>query len=554
MSRWSKGAKAALFTSSALALAVSMAVNAAPSQDRYIVKFKPGKSTEAKGLVKRAGGSVALDLKKHDAMAVTLPAQALKGFQNNPNIEYIEEDAKRHLMAETSPWGLTSVAANTPELTDAQAGNTTVCIIDSGYQADHTDLAANQVAGTNNSGTGNWYEDQNHHGTHVAGTIAAVANGEGVVGVLPNGQVNLHIIKVFNADGWGYTSSLVNAVDTCVANGAKVINMSLGGGRSSRTERNAFDSYYSQGVLAIAAAGNDGNSSHSYPASYDAVVSVAAVDNNHEWANFSQYTSQVEVSGPGEAILSSVPMGAGHLGDLVVGGQSWFDRGVVPHNRFEDQGSGYMPVPMPGQASGALAQCDTSAGSYNCGDMTGKICVTERLADQGGSSYPEIDAVKACQTAGAVASVVYSRAAKPGLQNPFLVDWDNELSIPSVSISRADGLELLGHLGENASLSVTTGGEHAYYNGTSMATPHVTGVAALVWSQHPTCSAAEIRSALSSTAVDLDVAGRDDRTGYGLVNAVAAHDYLSAQGCTGSTGGSTGGGKPGKGGKGKAKL
>ncbi len=85
--------------------------------------------------------------------------------------------------------------------------------------------------------------------------------------------------------------------------------------------------HFNNGVLLIAAAGNDGNNTHSYPASYDAVMSVASVDSNKNHSAFSQYTNQVEISGPGEAILSTVTRGEGRLADIVIAGQSLFAEG-----------------------------------------------------------------------------------------------------------------------------------------------------------------------------------------------------------------------------------
>ena len=129
------------------------------------------------------------------------------------------------------------------QLPDTNTANRKVCIIDSGYDKNHEDLSANTgVTGEYDAGTGWWYTDENHHGTHVAGTIAAINNsGVGVVGVNANKLLKLHIVKVFGKDGWAYSSSLASAANKCGAAGANVISMSLGGGRSSKTEQRAFD-------------------------------------------------------------------------------------------------------------------------------------------------------------------------------------------------------------------------------------------------------------------------------------------------------------------------
>ncbi|MCL1093145.1 S8 family serine peptidase [Shewanella kaireitica] len=566
---------------SVLALSISASVSAAPSftpglhsnsaqlnsenplPKRYIVKFKTadaaaGFSTTTNAIDDaeyqpranevfshfRALNSVsAKEMKRigrSNSYTVKLDSKNIQALRFRADVDYVEEDVPRRLLSETTPWGQTYVGATT--LSDSQAGNRTICIIDSGYDRGHNDLNANNVTGTNNSGTGNWFDPGagNAHGTHVAGTIAAIANNEGVVGVMPNQNANIHVIKVFNSSGWGYSSSLVSAVDTCVSNGANVVTMSLGGSSSSNTERNALAAHESNGVLLIAAAGNDGNSTHSYPASYDAVMSVAAVDSNKDHAAFSQYTNQVEISGPGEAILSTVTRGEGRLADITIGGQSYFDNGVVPHNRYVQSGSSHVPTPYIGTATATLAECTVNGSTFNCGNMANKVCLVERVGNQG-ASYPEIDAVKACSSAGASAVIVYSNTSLPGLQNPFLVDSNNEAPLVSVSVDRATGLALRNQIGATVTVANTDNEDYEYYNGTSMATPHVSGVATLVWSHHTECSAAQVRAALNATAEDLETAGRDNNTGYGLVDAVAAKAYLDAS-CTGPTDPGTGGG------------
>ncbi len=515
-------------------------------ETRYIVKFRNsmGLSAAQSSLVQSANQdrfisqnklAVRKRLQAANAISVAMNPQQALNLGGDPSVEYVELDQPRRFLAQATTYGIGSVQANL--LSDVDAANTTVCIIDSGYDINHPDLSANNHSGSNDIGTGNWFVPGGSHGTHVAGTIAAVNNSEGVVGVLPNTNVNIHIIKVFNANGWGYSSDLVDAIQTCANNNASVVNMSLGGSGSSNTERNALQAIADGGVLLVAAAGNDGNTAHSYPASYDSVISVAAVDEANAQAEFSQATNQVELSAPGVAVLSSVALGDGQQSYITVGGTTYGDDRVVPHNRYILVGQSYQNAYIEGSATGALAACSVSGnGNYSCGNMSGQICIAERFGNESSGNYPEIDPVTACVNAGASAAIVYSNSALPGLQNPFLVDTNNEVDIPSVTVNRSLGQSLLASVGQTLTVETQLDTDYAYYNGTSMATPHVTGVAALVWSQHPDCSATEIRAALSASAMDIDNAGRDNRTGFGLVQAEAASNYLDTNGCAGGGG------------------
>ena len=357
---------------------------------------KPFDIAAAKSEVRKAGGAIKKELKKQKMVAATMSKSALNKLRNNPNVESIEVDVLRKPMAQTTPYGYTMVQANQFGQSDTTARK--VCIIDTGYNLGHPDLPGTNDGVTgqaNNSAVGNWYNDGNGHGTHVAGTIAAYDNNEGVVGVYPG--VNMHIVKIFNDNGqWTYASDLIDAISQCQDAGSNVVNMSLGGGSASATERNAMQSFTDAGMLLVAAAGNDGNSAKSYPASYDAVMSVAAVDSNENRASYSQYNDQVEIAAPGSAVQSTYPTNT-----------------------------------------------------------------------------------------------------------------------------------------------------YAALSGTSMATPHVAGGAALVWSYFPQCTNNEIRSALNATAEDKGSAGRDNFYGHGLMQLADAYNYLNTNGCAGGSGGGDNGTDPG---------
>ena len=274
--------RSTLALAAALAAAISFpaSVFAQQTHDRYIVQFLPGGGAAGSAAVRAAGGQVVLELGRHDAVAVRLPAAALPGLTRNPNVEYIELDPKRYPMAQqTTPYGITMVQADL--LDDSSAANRRVCIIDSGYRLDHEDLSnATNVTDSGNRGAGGPYSTTDSHGTHVAGTISALNNGVGVVGVLPNGGINLHIVRVFTDGGlFMYASGLVGALDDCVTADSHVINMSLGGPVKSRTEERAFrNAFNKQNVISVAAAGNGGNNQRLFPASYNAVISVTTIN------------------------------------------------------------------------------------------------------------------------------------------------------------------------------------------------------------------------------------------------------------------------------------
>ena len=186
----------------------------------------------------------------------------------------------------------------------------TVCIIDSGFYADHEDLAGVNVVGGYSQVDANWAEDGYGHGTHVAGTIVAMNNDYGVVGVTP-GTASLFIVKIFGNDGlWvskAHASDLVEAAYLCQANGANIISMSLGGGNPTPKEERTFEEMYASGILVVAAAGNTGLEEYHYPASYPIVVSVAAIDINMNVADFSTFNDDVELAAPGVNVLSTLP-------------------------------------------------------------------------------------------------------------------------------------------------------------------------------------------------------------------------------------------------------
>lgn len=284
---------------------------------------------------------------------------------------------KRRLQYDAEvPYGIDMVQALDVPDNFIEGSNVTVCIVDSGIDIGHPDLQDFNVTGKSFLDEEAWNVDYDGHGTHVAGTIAALKNDVGVLGVVNNGAMNLLIAKVCSQYGGCYNVN--DAVQWCADEGADVINLSLGCSFCGNEEESLiYQSIYDDGVLVVAAAGND-RFDIGYPASYDSVMSVAAVDSNENIAYFSNRNEYVEIAAPGVDVESTVP------------------------------GNGYD-----------------------------------------------------------------------------------------------------------------------YYSGTSMASPHIAGVAALIWSHFPTTNNTDIRKSLVDSAKDLGDVGRDQAYGHGLVRAKIAYDILN---------------------------
>lgn len=517
------------------------ALSSNPLPKRYIIKYKTNGNTQlmsaagvqdlamdkaSRGMQKR-GIKIKMALKNHRAVVAELSASELADLRQDPEVELVEEDAPRKLLSlfnddvgnpatmQITPYAVYQSQANQLTLQPGQK----ICVIDSGIAGStgetgglNNDFNWSAITGTNDSGTGNWFADGGPHGTHVAGTIAAVDNGFGVIGMAPG--VPLHIVKVFNDDGWAYSSDLAQAEQVCAGAGANIITMSLGGGAANSTEENAFKEFTNNGGLVLAAAGNDGNNVRSYPAGYDTVMMIGANDANNGIADFSQYpacntakTNCVEATAGGVDTLSTYPAGGATLPSLAVDGTDF------QSSAFENKGS----------AAGSLFFMGT-AEAINTG-ASGKVC----LIDRGNISFH--DKVKNCQDSGGIGAILVNNTA--GLLSGTLGDT-NATSIPAVGAALEDRTQLMA--ASSASIAVVPG-DYGYMSGTSMATPAAAGVAALVWSNHPSCTGTQIRNALKATAEDAGSAGHDVYFGNGIVKAKAAHDYLTSYGCAGDTGG-----------------
>jgi subtilisin len=299
--------------------------NAGPPEKVPVIVGFAGKPDAA--LIHAHGGEIKYEYAIIPAIACRLPEPAVEALQKNPHVEYVEEDVLAHIMQEELPWGVNRIGADTvwgndgvPNVSESPNGlGILVAVIDTGIDRDHPDLAQNIAPFSRNFvslfgwGIGvktDRYDDDHGHGTHVAGTIAAVDNDFGVIGTAP--YVDLLVLKALSADGsggaTGYISDIIAAIDYATLFNTRIITMSFGTPTYVASfEQACNNAYYTKGILLVAAAGNsaDGNDEVTYPAAFDSVIAVAATDQNDSRAYFSNAGPSVELAAPGIGIPST---------------------------------------------------------------------------------------------------------------------------------------------------------------------------------------------------------------------------------------------------------
>jgi serine protease len=457
--------------------------------------------------VHEVGGNIVHRFAEYRVVSASLSDGALNRLKSDPHVKKIELDPERHLMSETIPYGIPMVQAN--QVSDEFAANRKVCIIDSGFQKQHEDLQDARIIGVSLGGAGNAFDDRCGHGSHVAGIIAALDNEVGIIGVLPENHLKLHIVKIFGDDCKtnGHASDLIAAVRSCRSAGANVINMSLGGPTASSIEEDAFGDAYDAGILLVASAGNDGDSAYQYPASYNSVISVGAINSKGAVASFSQKNDHIEFAAPGVDVLSTDP---------------FLETNTVTVDAKTYQGNWIENAARSNGVTGSLvngALCDKKSASYQ-----GKIVVCKR-----GQIFFR-NKVENVQASGGIGVVIYNNV--PGNFSGTLGDGPPS-SIPAISLSQVQGVFIVNHKLKRPAKVISQRKQPASgygrESGTSFSSPHVAGIAALIWSYGPQWSNEQIREALRTTAKDLGTPGKDNSYGYGLPQAKPALDWLRSQ-------------------------
>ena len=329
----------AVLAAAAIGTLAVPSVAAPPADAPFIVVLKPGTGNVPAVAASLAGAA--------DARVGFVYEHALQGFSmtaspaaaaalaRNPKVAYVERDMVVTIADQASPTGIQRAFADTnPDLdidnSDDYRVDVDVAVIDTGIDWQHPDL---NVVGGINCAQGSLFratcsgdgDDDHYHGTHVAGTIGALDNGLGVVGMAPGAR--LWAVKVLNSKGSGYTSWIVAGIDFVTKNAStiEVANMSLGGAGFSQAEHDAIQAAMDKGVAFAVAAGNDDADAINYsPGGFGNVLSVSALadfdgepgglgsptcrtDQDDTLADFSNWGPEIDVAAPGVCILSTYP-------------------------------------------------------------------------------------------------------------------------------------------------------------------------------------------------------------------------------------------------------
>lgn len=222
-------------------------------------------------------------------------------------LPYVKEDiyGNPFLSGDNYGWELTKL--NVPDSWSSSMGeNVVVAVIDTGCDLEHNDLRDNLLDGKNFVENNNYPVDRNGHGSHVAGTVAGSLNGKGIVGVAPKAKIIP--IKSLNDEGYGASKDIANGIVWAVDRSVDFITMSLGSAQESKDIKNAIFYAVSKGVVIFCAAGNEGeHHSIMYPAKYNEVISIGAIDERLDRTDFTCSGNELDFLAPGHNIISCAP-------------------------------------------------------------------------------------------------------------------------------------------------------------------------------------------------------------------------------------------------------
>ena len=523
---------------SAIALVVgASAATSAPSKQDLLVGYDHAPTAADVAAITNAGGSVRRSFKSINVLAVNLPSGKAADLRSQAGVSYVETDAVRtpQSLSGTLPtsqlvpsatnglYGLVTTHTVAAQAAGYKGAGVTACVADTGLDTRHPDIAPNlvdtyNVFGNNGAGTEGLHAtdvydlgvaDTETHATHVSGIILGADNGLGIVGMAPAAKLKEARVLETHPDGSvsGETSDVMAGVQWLATHGCQVINMSLGGGDRSQAEEALYNQVRNNGTTIVVAAGNDANNQLSFPGAYQSVVSVGAVDSSNQLASFSNTGAQLDLVAPGVDNLSSFPTTEGRDAFVQWGSNTYGGN--------------------PAEFAGSTSASGVSATFVNCGKMlTANDCGTQApgfvaVIQRGSATFAT--KVDNAMHAGAAFALLYNNTTVPVTPTLGTTTDNGTPWIPTIIISQADGQTIVN------GLATTPAGTAANAvmawnldSGTSMATPHVTGLVALILGKDPNLTPDQVETIMERNTTDLGVPNYDTKFGWGLINTQAA--------------------------------
>jgi len=559
-----------------------------------LIKFKPSvRFPSADAYAKNLGISTIHNFRRLGVRHIKLPGemnveQALAFFLNDPNIEHVEPNYIYHATMTVTPndthfgelWGLHNTGQNVngtsgtedadmdaPEAWDITTGDgsVVVAVIDTGVDYNHPDLSANiwtnqgetagngvdddenlkidDVRGWDFVDNDNNPMDSDGHGTHVAGTIAAVGNNnKGVTGV--SWTTKIMPLRVLNTEGWGFGNNIISAIEYANEKGAHVINLSLGGGDYDQFLKDAIDA---SPAVVVCAAGNsalNNDSTPHYPSSYASanLIAVAATDQDDNLAPFSCYgAASVDVAAPGVNIFSTVParqtvwtdnFDDGEMNDWTTGGttNSWsttaskhysgsYSLATNPDGGYQNNMDSWAMSPGIDLSSHAGVKLELMIQ----GDSQFDTDWLEFDVSLDGTTWDPISGISGSGVSGSIRGYWHSETFDLRHYEGHSTVYIRFHFTSNESIT--GGGWYIDDVIVTASSSTYNGSEYQYLQGTSMGAPQVAGLAALIKGGNPFLTNTEIK-ALIENNVDVKPSLIGKVATGGRVNAYSALSML----------------------------
>jgi len=501
-----------------------------------LVKFKKGISSRRAMSIHGVMGAKSVKEALPDIYQVQISSpvtveQAVQQYEQNPDVEYAEPNYIYYASGFTLPndadfgklWGMHNTGQtvkntagtvdndiDAPEawyITRGEQNSIIVADLDTGVLMTHPDLSAHVLStGYDFVNDDTDPTDDHHHGTHVGGTIGAIMdNSIGVAGVNPNAKILP--IKVLSAAGSGTVATISGGIDWAVSHGAKIINASLGGAGFSQTNYDSINNAKNAGVLFVAAAGNEGTdntTAHKYPSDYELsnIISVAATGQSDTLASFSNYGSTiVHVAAPGVKIYSTSIYNTLYNKD--------FDTdtlGEVPSGWVKTGTNSSWAV-----SAVTLNELNTLTDSPGAAYLnnTNSVVYYDSLITSSNSNkkYLTFSASIDVETNFDFFDVVYSTDNKATwlLVNAYTGTGVTDATVELTTLFATHTSLYLGFRlrsdGSNTASGVfiddvvykELAAGYEFLDGTSMATPHVAGLASLIWSYAPTLTYTQVK-------------------------------------------------------------